>query len=68
MIYDEDDTPKPKPTPPKSMTPTQIRDMTFVVGFALLELGLLGYDWRIAAIVSGTILTIAAVFGSVRGT
>jgi hypothetical protein len=44
-----------------------LADSLIMLGMALLFVGLAGYDWRVAVIVIGALLTIAGAFGIVRG-
>ena len=66
-MLNSDNATKPKPQPKTPPTPQQIRDGSAVTGFVVLLVGLIGYDWRLAAVVGGASILAAAIAGTVKG-
>ena len=48
------------------LNPQQLRDAAALAGFSMLNVGLVGIDWRLSAIVAGLALIAVAVTGTVR--
>lgn len=56
------------PTQPQKnkITPQQARSAAAAIGFLVMVTGLAGFDWRIAAVVSGASIVSLAIVGTIR--